>query len=108
PVNPHLLVYQTECPYRYMLEVLVRLKSNEIEETLLELSFNYIQQLLFIFYELLRRRWEVELVCRCVTFIIRVNFGQITSTPSLVALVDKIRVQMHESMSEVVDLVGVN
>lgn len=108
PVNPHLQAYQTECPYRFMLEVLLRLKSNEIEETLLELPFNYIQQLLFIIHELLKRHWEVELICRCVCFIIRVNFGQITATPSLVALMDKIRLQMHQAMTQVCDLVGVN
>ncbi|KAI2806256.1 Dip2/Utp12 protein [Blomia tropicalis] len=108
PVNPHLLVYRTECPYRYMLEVLIRIKSNEIEETLLELPFNYIQRLLSILHVLLNRRWEVELACRCICFIIRVNFGQITSTSSLVVLIDKIRTEMHQAMIELTDLLGVN
>lgn len=108
PVNPHLLVYQTDCPHRFMLEVLTRLKSNEVEETLLELSFTYLTQLLTIAHELLKRRWEVELLCRIVCFILRVNFGQITATPSLVVLIDRLRLQMAQAMAELTDLVGVN
>ena len=108
PVNMNLLYYRTECPHRFMLEIISRIKSNELEETLLELPFSYTRQLLSILSELLERKWEVELVCRCICFIIRINFGQITSTPSLTALMDKIRVQIKQETSDLCDLFGVN
>lgn len=108
PVNANLTYYRTDCPHRYMLELLVRIKSNEVEETLLELPFGYTRQLLHILADLLDKQWEVETVCRCICFVIRINFGQITSTPSLVALVDRLRAQMHTRLSSLCDLFGVN
>lgn len=107
-VDPHILIYKTECPYRFMLEILTRIKSNELEETLLQLPFHYIQQLLAILSELLQRRWETELVCRCICFLIRTNFGQITSSASMASLMDKIRSQMHQAIKSLEELIGVN
>lgn len=108
PLNPYMLVARTECPYRFMLEVLLKIKMSQLEETLLQLPYSYTCQLLTIIHELLVRRWEVELMCRIVCFIIRVNFGQITSTRSLVELLHQIRGEIHRSMSELTELVGVN
>ena len=107
--NPNLMIYRTECPRRFMLEILLRIPSNELEETLLQLPFYYIQQLLQILSELLERRWEIELICRCVCYIVRVNFGQITSCSSSMArLIDRIRQQMQLAIESVEELAGVN
>ncbi|OTF81314.1 WD repeat-containing POC1 centriolar protein-like protein [Euroglyphus maynei] len=107
--NPNLMIYRTECPYRFMLEILIRIPSHELEETLLQLPFYYIQKLLQILSELLERRWEIELVSRCVCYLIRVNFGQITScSSSMVTLIDRIRNQMQQAIESVEELAGIN
>ncbi|KPM07119.1 WD repeat-containing POC1 centriolar protein-like protein [Sarcoptes scabiei] len=108
PINPHLMVHKTDCPYRFMLEVLIRIKSHELEETLLQLPFNYIHRLLVILSELLSRRWHIELACRCVCFLLRANYGQIISSPKMISLMDKIRLQMHQSIDVLEDLIGTN
>ena len=69
--NPLMNIYRTDCPYRYVLEVLRKIKSNELEETLLTLPFNYIIKLLNVLAELLDKNWEIELLCRCVCFVLR-------------------------------------
>lgn len=106
--NPLMNIYNTVCPHRYILEVLKRIKSNELEETLLTLPFNYTINLLNILTELLERNWEIELLCRCICFITRVNYGQITSTSTLLPTLDKLRQIMSDSVSHLKDMVGVN
>ena len=69
--NPLIRIYQTDCPYRFMLEAIRHIKTNELEETLLTLPFNYITELLTSLTHLLQRNWEVELLCRCACFILR-------------------------------------
>jgi U3 small nucleolar RNA-associated protein 12 len=69
--NPLMNIYSTCCPFRYVLEVLKRIKSNELEETLLTLPFNYTISLLKVLTQLLERKWEIELLCRCICFMIR-------------------------------------
>jgi U3 small nucleolar RNA-associated protein 12 len=69
--NPLMNIYSTCCPFRYILEVLKRIKSNELEETLLTLPFNYTISLLKVLTQLLERKWEIELLCRSICFIIR-------------------------------------
>ncbi|CAG2121091.1 unnamed protein product, partial [Medioppia subpectinata] len=98
--NPRMMYYKTDCPHRYALEVLRRIKSNELEETLLTLPFNYVVQLLDVLADQLARRWDVELMCRCVCFILRVNFGQIVSTPSLLPTLDQLRQLMNGSVAD--------
>jgi len=106
--NPLMNIYSTCCPFRYVLEVLKRIKSNELEETLLTLPFNYTISLLKVLTQLLERKWEIELLCRCICFMIRVNLGQITSTSTLLPTLDKLRHLMNDSVSDLKDLVGVN
>ncbi|CAG2164939.1 unnamed protein product [Oppiella nova] len=106
--NPQLMYYKTECPHRFTLEVVKRIKWNELEETLLTLPFNYVIQLLEVLARHLERGWEVELTCRCVCFILRVNFGQIVSTPKLWPTLDQLRRLMNESVADLKDMVGVN
>ena len=108
--NPNMMIYQTECPYRFMLEILKRIPSNEIEETLLQLPFYYIQKLLEILSKLLERRWEIELISRCCCYLIRVNFGQIQSSSSttMITLIDQIRIQMQQALESIEELAAVN
>ncbi|XP_054164295.1 WD repeat-containing protein 3-like [Oppia nitens] len=106
--NPNMMYYKTDCPYRYILEVLKRIKSNELEETLLTLPFNYIIELLQVLVQLCARKWEVELLGRCICFILRVNFGQIVSTPTLLPTLDQLRHHMKSSVTDLKDIVGVN
>jgi U3 small nucleolar RNA-associated protein 12 len=66
--NPLMNIYSTCCPFRYILEVLKRIKSNELEETLLTLPFNYTISLLKVLTQLLERKWEIELLCRSMFY----------------------------------------
>lgn len=89
--NVLLMVALTNDPYKYMLEMLRRIKSSELEEILITLPFEYVRKLLVILAIFLDRRWDVELMVRCATFLMKVNFGQIIASPTLVPVICKLQ-----------------
>ena len=107
-VNPNLLFYRTDCPYRFVLEVLLRIKSNELEKVVLELPFAYTTKLLHIIEFLFQKGWEVEMLSRITSFVVRVHFGQICASPDLFEMIGRLRSDMKRTLNEIDELVGVN
>uniref|UniRef100_A0A6G1SP55 WD repeat-containing protein 3 n=1 Tax=Aceria tosichella TaxID=561515 RepID=A0A6G1SP55_9ACAR len=89
--DPLLMTVMTTDYHRFMLEILRRIKSSELEEILLTLPFDYVRKLLIILVIFLERGWDVELVVRCATFLLKVNFGQIAASPTLSPIVYKLK-----------------
>ncbi|XP_064484257.1 WD repeat-containing protein 3-like [Ornithodoros turicata] len=106
--HPLFVAYGTTCPHKYMLQALKRVKFSELEETLLVLPFSYTTDLLRVLSELLERGWEVELCCRSLFFLLKVHSGQITTTSSMVGLIDKLRRTTLEEVNRLRDTVGFN
>jgi len=69
--NPLMLAYNTNCPYYYILQVLERIKSNQLEEVLFSLPFHSTIDLIKILTHHLDKGWELELVLRCLCFLTR-------------------------------------
>ncbi|RWS28730.1 WD repeat-containing protein 3-like protein [Leptotrombidium deliense] len=106
--NPLMDVYRTECPYRFMLEVIMRIKNSDLEEALLMLPFNYVVDILHIFTYHLQKGWEIELICRSVSFLSKIHFGEILSSAKLLPVIDKLRTLMIVRVDELRDVIGVN
>lgn len=70
-LHPLMMAYQTECPHRFMLKIILQIKSTEIQEALISLPFNFVSDLLKILCDILDRQWEREIVIRLICFLIR-------------------------------------
>ncbi|KAK3097407.1 hypothetical protein FSP39_009376 [Pinctada imbricata] len=110
PPTPHpmMLAYRVETPARYMLMVIKKIKSSELEESLLVLPFNYVIDLLKILEIFINSGWEVELSCRCLFFLLRVHQGQITSNQVLLPVIDRLRKKTVDKVSQLRDVIGFN
>ncbi|KAK6309779.1 hypothetical protein J4Q44_G00196600 [Coregonus suidteri] len=51
---------------------------------------------------------EVELVCRCLFFLLRVHFGQISSNQMLLTVIDELRTNTISKVREFRDVLGFN
>ncbi|CAB1328861.1 unnamed protein product [Coregonus sp. 'balchen'] len=85
-----------------VLDMIKKVCSSELEVSLLVLPpaslFNrYVQ------YSL-----EVELVCRCLFFLLRVHFGQISSNQMLLTVIDELRTNTISKVREFRDVLGFN
>ncbi|KAJ8253427.1 hypothetical protein GJAV_G00212820 [Gymnothorax javanicus] len=87
-MNPILMAFGNISPAHYVLDVIKKVKSSELE---------FIQEGL-----------EVELVCRCLFFLLRVHFGQITSNQMLLRVIDDLKSNTISKVQEIRDLLGFN
>ncbi|XP_078088813.1 WD repeat-containing protein 3 [Mustelus asterias] len=108
PTNPILAAFGNISPSRYVLDVIRKVKSSEMEESLLVLPFSYIPDLLTLFNEYIQLSREVELVCRCLFFLLRIHFGQITSNQMLLTVIDSLRKNTIGKINEIKDVIGFN
>nr|XP_054322940.1 WD repeat-containing protein 3 isoform X1 [Pongo pygmaeus] len=108
PSNPILMAYGSISPSAYVLEIFKGIKSSELEESLLVLPFSYVPDILKLFNEFIQLGSDVELICRCLFFLLRIHFGQITSNQMLVPVIEKLRETTISKVSQVRDVIGFN
>uniref|UniRef100_A0A4W6G0Q8 WD repeat domain 3 n=1 Tax=Lates calcarifer TaxID=8187 RepID=A0A4W6G0Q8_LATCA len=95
-------------PSRYVLDVIRKVRSSELEVSLLVLPFPYVPELLKLFNSYIQQGLEVELVCRCLFFLLKIHFGQISSNQMLLSVIDELRVNTLSKVREIRDVMGFN
>ncbi|XP_060076229.1 WD repeat-containing protein 3-like [Ylistrum balloti] len=108
PLHPMLMAFSVDTPLKYMLEVLKKIRSSELEESLLVLPFNYVIDLIQVMDMFLERGWHVELTCRVLFFLLRVHHGQVTSSPVLMPIIDRLRSSTQTKVNQIRDRIGFN
>ncbi|XP_069491858.1 WD repeat-containing protein 3 [Ambystoma mexicanum] len=108
PINPILQAYGNITPSAYVLEVFKKVKSSELEESLLVLPFSYVPDLLTLFHDYIQLGLELERICRCLFFVLRIHFGQITSNQMLLTVIESLKKTTIAKVGEVKDVLGFN
>ncbi|KAJ8314591.1 hypothetical protein KUTeg_006741 [Tegillarca granosa] len=107
-LHPMMIAYGVTTPSKYMLMMLKKIRSSELEESLLVLPFSYVIDLLKILEVFLDSGWEIELTCRCLFFLLRVHHGQITSNQVLLPVIDRLKEKTLHRVQELKDRIGFN
>ncbi|XP_055954643.1 WD repeat-containing protein 3 [Patella vulgata] len=107
-LHPMLIAFNCDSPNQYMIDNIKKIKSSELEESLLVLPFPYVSDLLQVLDKFLTLGWETELVCRCLFFLLRVHQGQITSNQVLLPVVDRLRSATSNRVNQLRDQIGFN
>ncbi|XP_041437105.1 WD repeat-containing protein 3-like [Xenopus laevis] len=81
---------------------------SELEESLLVLLFSLVPDALALFRDYIRQGGDVELTCRCLFFLLRIQFGQITSNQMLLGVNEDLKNCIISWVAEVRDMMGVN
>ncbi|XP_023243739.1 WD repeat-containing protein 3-like [Centruroides sculpturatus] len=107
---PHVMfsLYDVTSPIEFMLEVVKRIKSSELEKALLLLPFNYIEKFLLVLCELLEKGWETEIVCRCVHFLVSVHCKQIIKNENLYSVIENLQKVTEQQTKSLKDIYGYN
>ncbi|XP_028992625.1 WD repeat-containing protein 3 [Betta splendens] len=106
--NPILVAFGNVSPSCYVLDVIKKVRSSELEVSLLVLPFPYVPELLKLFGSYIQQGLEVELVCRCLFFLLRIHFGQISSNQMLLSVIDELRTNTLAKVCEIRDVLGFN
>lgn len=107
-LHPILKAHGDISPVRYVLEVLKKVKSSELEESLLVLPFSYVENLLTLIDVWMKNSWEVEKCTRCLTFLLKIHHNQITSNKVLVSTIESLKLHTRQSVLQLKDQVGFN
>uniref|UniRef100_A0A8C5I200 WD repeat-containing protein 3 n=1 Tax=Gouania willdenowi TaxID=441366 RepID=A0A8C5I200_GOUWI len=81
---------------------------SELEVSLLVLPFPYVPELLKLFNTYIQQGLEVELICRCLFFLLKIHFGQISSNQMLLSVINELRTNTLHKVQEIRDLMGFN
>ncbi|CAH1224432.1 WDR3 [Branchiostoma lanceolatum] len=108
PPHPMLLAHGNATPLRFVLEVIKKVRSSELEEALLVLPFSCVIDLLKLLNDFLTEGWEVELTCRCLFFLLRIHQGALTSNQVLLPVMDNLRKNTQDRVQQIRDVVGFN
>jgi U3 small nucleolar RNA-associated protein 12 len=108
PVHIVFQAYGVKTAREYLLEVMKRVKSSELEEALLVLPLSYVTTLLSVLNACVERGWETELCSRALLYLLRIHRGQITSSHTLLPVIDSLRHNIHSQTSLLKDRVGFN
>jgi len=106
--HPIMKAYGSVDPCRYVLDVLLKVKSSELEESLIVLPFPFVVDLLQLINEWLIKSWSIERVTRCMTFLLKIHHNQITSSPVLLKTIESLKAHTQQSVQLVRDQVGFN
>ncbi|CAL4083170.1 unnamed protein product, partial [Meganyctiphanes norvegica] len=109
--TPHQLmqyVYNTNDPLKFVLEVLRKVKSSEIEEAILVLPLDRILELLVVLKGVLERGWDTELASRVLIAALRVNLSQLLAAPRAAPVIHALAHLMPKCTQEIQDMVGFN
>ncbi|KAI3355690.1 hypothetical protein L3Q82_004283 [Scortum barcoo] len=106
--NPILVAFGNISPSRYVLDVIKKVRSSELEISLLVLPFSYVPELLTLFNGYIKESLEVELVCRCLFFLLKIHFGLISSNQMLLSVIDELRTNTLSKVREIRDVMGFN
>uniref|UniRef100_A0A3Q4MUF5 WD repeat domain 3 n=1 Tax=Neolamprologus brichardi TaxID=32507 RepID=A0A3Q4MUF5_NEOBR len=102
--NPILMAFGNIFFLFYAFFVII----SELEVSLLVLPFPYVPELLKLFNSYIQQGLEVELVCRCLFFLLKIHFGQISSNQMLLSVIDELRTNTLSKVREIRDVMGFN
>ncbi|CAH3183156.1 unnamed protein product [Porites evermanni] len=106
--NPVLIAYGNISPVRYVLEVLKKIRSSELDEALIVLPFSVVTDMMTLINHWLQSGWEVELSCRCLSFLLRIHHNQIVVNKVLVPVIDSLREHAKARVHQLRDNIGFN
>lgn len=109
PQPPALMAaYQASTPDDFLIEILQRIRSSDLEEALLLLPFTSVCELLNLLPPLIERGFQTELVCRIMIFLFRVHHKPIVNTQALLPVVGKLQQLAFSKVNHLRDMVGYN
>jgi U3 small nucleolar RNA-associated protein 12 len=92
----------------FMTISLTKIKSSELEETLLVLPLDYVISLIEIIEILLKNNVKSEIVLRTFFFLVEIHFGPLSSSKAMKALIKSTRDLVVQQVEDLKKIVGFN
>ncbi len=95
--------------FEYIISVLRGISPlSELENTLNNLPYPYVQQILFYLEYCVRNKYEVEIASRCIIFLLKLYDIQFSNDKTLIRTLESFGRYMRASLQEIKDLLNSN
>ncbi|CAG8512706.1 7541_t:CDS:10 [Ambispora leptoticha] len=106
--NPILLALGNLTAEQYVLRTIEKIRSTELEESLLVLPFTKVISLLGYLDIWAKKEWNIALVCRILFHLLRVHHDQIVANRIMRPMLDSIRMHLRAALKRQKDTLGYN
>ena len=103
-----MMAFNAESALDYMIIIIGRIKSAQLEEVLLVLPLDVVQELVMVLETILNTGREVEVVTRCLLFLLEIHHGPITGTKSLEDVLTRLNTVVRREVTGLKDIIGTN
>ncbi|XP_047517729.1 WD repeat-containing protein 3 isoform X2 [Pieris napi] len=110
PVQPPVLMAAYNCSTAedFLLATVRKIRSSDLEESLLLLPFNSACEIVKLLPTLLERGDSTELLCRLAFFLVRVHHAPLVANRHLLKYLIQIQAKANMRLTELRDMVGYN
>lgn len=110
PETPVLMTfYEAKNTSDFLLAVISKIRSSDLEEALLLLPFSNVCEMLEKLPKLAEtRKDETELICKVVLFLFRIHHKPIVTNQVLLPSIQKLIKSLESSVVELRDMIGIN
>ncbi|RLN18712.1 WD repeat-containing protein 3 [Panicum miliaceum] len=102
------VIMQGQSPSDYVLNVVSRIRPNDLEQALLALPFSDALKLMSYLKEWSTVPSKVELVCRVCLVLLQTHHNQLTTTPAARSLLTELKDILYSRVKECKDTIGFN
>ncbi|XP_055305493.1 WD repeat-containing protein 3 [Sitodiplosis mosellana] len=109
PIPLLMRAHNAQTPVDLIIAVLSRIKSSDLEESLLLLPFTSVCELLKSLPEIIRNRTDqTELLCKVITFLFRIHRKPIIGNQTLLPFIQQMVIDLEENIDLERDIMGKN
>ncbi|KAI9359163.1 WD40-repeat-containing domain protein [Pilaira anomala] len=106
--HPILMAMGDIEPDRYVLDVLKKIKANDIEEALMILPFSKVMSLFSYIESWAKKNWSIILVSRVLFSVVKTHHNQIVANRMMRPMLDSIRFHLRTQLQRQKDVMGYN
>ena len=103
-----MLAFGAETALDYMVTIVTRIKSSQLEEVLLVLPLDMVQELVSVLESILSKGRVVEIATRCLLFLLEIHHGPITSSRPMEEILTRLNPIVKKEVTEMKDVIGTN
>ncbi|GAA5809254.1 hypothetical protein MFLAVUS_002659 [Mucor flavus] len=106
--HPILMAMGDVEPDRYVLDVLKKIKANDIDEALMILPFSKVMSLFSYIESWAKKNWSIILVSRVLFSVVKTHHNQIVANRMMRPMLDSIRFHLRAQLQRQKDVMGYN
>lgn len=109
PIPLLMRAHNVTTPIDLIIAIISRIKTNDLEESLLLLPFTSVCQLLKALPEIIVKRTDqTELICKVITFLFRIHRKPIVGNQTLLPFIQQMTTDLEDTVNEQRDIIGKN